>query len=196
MLGDVEVKEIVAGVYSPEEILEIRKWMETQHAKDQAILPTGVVSMDVEELRVTHYDWMKITGELPMTTRSEPLKTYLAKDRISGFNNHKWKQLPYLIMIGNGTSWTLMISLDLEVISEYRYRFKKVRIQTKLLDLLRDLPVWVGLGVKGDMHKIEKFYTELSGINLEMAGFIDLSALALIAGYQMNARGMTPSPGT
>ena len=55
MLG-VKVKDIVAGVSSPEEILEIMKWMETQHAKDQAILPTGVVSMDVEELRITHYD--------------------------------------------------------------------------------------------------------------------------------------------
>ena len=87
MLGDVEVKEIVAGVSSPEEILEIRKWMETQHAKDQAILPTGVVSMDIEELRVTHYDWMKMTGELPMTSWSELLKTYLSKDRISGFND-------------------------------------------------------------------------------------------------------------
>ena len=32
----------------------------------------------------------------------------------------------------------------------------------------------------------------MSGINLEMAGFIDLSSLALLAGYQMNARGMTP----
>ena len=58
------------------------------------------------------------------------------------------------------------------------------QIQTELLDLLRDLPVCVGLGVKGDMHKIEQFYIEVSGINLEMAGFIDLSALALIAGYQ------------
>ena len=68
MLDDVEVKEIIAGVSSPKEILEIRTWMEIQHAKDQAIIPTGVVSMDVEELRVTHYDWMKMTGELPMTT--------------------------------------------------------------------------------------------------------------------------------
>ena len=64
----VEVKEIVAGISSPEEILETMKGMEEQHAKDQAILPTRVVSMDVEELRVTHYDWMKVTGELPMTT--------------------------------------------------------------------------------------------------------------------------------
>ena len=64
---------------------------------------------------------MKITGELLMTTRSELLKTYLAKDKISGFNDNKWKQLPCLIMIGNGTSWALMISLDLEVVSEYKY---------------------------------------------------------------------------
>ena len=64
---------------------------------------------------------MRMTGELPMTTRSEPLKTYLAKARISGFNEDKWKQLPSLIMIGNGTSRALMISLDLEVVSEYKY---------------------------------------------------------------------------
>ena len=66
-----------------------------------------------------------------------------------------------------------------------------MRIQTELLELLQDLPVCEGLGVKGDVHKIEQFYTDLSGIKLEMAGFIDLLALALIAGYQMNARGMT-----
>ena len=114
--------------------------------------------MDVEELRVTHYDWMKMTGELPMTTWSEPLKTHLARERISGFNDNKWKQLPCLIMIGNGTSLALMISLDLEVISKVRYRFKKMRIQTELLDLLQDLLVCVGLGVKGDIHKIEQFW--------------------------------------
>ena len=87
---------------------------------------------------------MKMTGELPMSTRSEPLKTYLAKDRISGFKEDKWKQLPTLIMIGNGTSWVLMISLDLEVISEYKYRFKKMIIQTEILELLHSLPVCMG----------------------------------------------------
>ena len=119
-----------------------------------------------------------------LPTRSKPLKSYLAKDRISGFNDEKWKQLPCLIMKGNGTSWALMISLDLEVISEYGYRFQKMRTQTELLDLLRDLPVCGGLGVKGDVHEIEQFYTEVFGINLEMAGFIDMSAWALIAGYK------------
>ena len=130
--------------------------------------------MDVEEVLVAHYDWMKMTGELLMKTRSEPLKTKLARDRLSGFNDDKWKQLPSLIMIGNGTSWALMISLDLEVVSQYNYRFKKMTIQTELLDLLQNLPVCVGLGVKGDVHEIEQFYMEVSGVNLEMAGFIEL----------------------
>ena len=75
--------------------------------------------MDVEELRITHDDWIKMTKELFVTTQSKPLKSNLAKNRISGINDNKWKQLPCLIMIGNGTSWALMISLDLEVISEY-----------------------------------------------------------------------------
>ena len=65
-----------------------------------------------------------------------------------------------------------------------------MHIQTELLKL-RALPVCVGLGVKGDVHNIEQFYSRVFGINLEIAGFIDLSALALVASYQMNVRGMT-----
>ena len=75
MLKELEAKEIVAGVRSSEEILEINLWMQEQYAYDQAILSTRVVSMDVEEIRITHYDWMKMTGELPMKTLSEPVKT-------------------------------------------------------------------------------------------------------------------------
>ena len=121
MLKEVEVKEIVAGVSSAEEILEITLWMQEQFTKDQAILPTRVVSMNVEEIQITHYDWMKMTGELPMEALSEPVKTRLARDRLPGYCEDKWKQLPSLIMIGNGTSWALMISLDFQVVSKYYY---------------------------------------------------------------------------
>ena len=76
-----------------------------------------------------------MTGELPMEA-SEPVKTRLARDRLSGYREDKWKQLPALIMIGNGTSWALMISLDLQVVSKYYYRFKRMTIQPELLELL------------------------------------------------------------
>ena len=83
-------------------------------------------------------------------------------------------------MIGNGTFWAFMICLDLEVVSEYRYSFKTMRIQTGLLDLLQDLPVCVGLGVKGDVHEVEQLYTEVSGINLELAGVFTSGAIAAL----------------
>ena len=127
-----------------------------------------------------------------MITPTEPVKTRLARDRLSGHDEDRWKQLPALVMIGNRTSWALMISLDLKVVSKYYYRFKRMTIQPELLDLLRNLPVCVGLGVKSDLHEVEQFYSGVSGTDLEMAGFIDLSVLGLLAGYQMNARGMTP----
>ena len=75
-----------------------------------------------------------------------------------------------------------MISLDLQVVSKYYYRFKRMKIQPELIELLRNLPVCVGLGVKGNVHEVEQFYLEVSGANLGMAGFIDLNALALLAG--------------
>ena len=136
MLKEVEVKEIVAGVSSADEIVETTLWMKEQFAKDQAILPTRVISVDVEEIRITHYDWMKMTGEIPMIALTEPVKTRLARDRLSGHDEDRWKQLPALVMIGNRTSWALMISLDLKVVSKYYYRFKRMTIQPELLDLL------------------------------------------------------------
>ena len=65
-----------------------------------------------------------------------------------------------------------------------------MHIQAELLDLLRDLPFCLGLGVKRDVYKIEQFYSEVSGINLKMAGFSYLSSLALVSQYQINTKGM------
>ena len=89
MLKEVEVKEIVAGVSSADEIFETTLWMKEQFAKDQAILPTRVISMDVEEIRVTHYDWMKMTGGIPKVAPTEPVKTRLARDCLSGHDEDR-----------------------------------------------------------------------------------------------------------
>ena len=37
-----------------------------------------------------------------------------------------------------GWTWILMICLSLKVVSDYRYSFKSIRIQQRLLDLLQD----------------------------------------------------------
>ena len=59
------------------------------------------------------------------------------------------------------------------------------------MEVLRDLPVCTGVGVRRDVVGIEEFYTILSGKTLELNGFIDLSAMAGAAGYRFRARNLT-----
>ena len=47
------------------------------------------------------------------------------------------------------------------------------------------------MGVRRDVVRIEEFYSSLSGKNVELNGFIDLSAMAAAAGYKFRARIMT-----
>ena len=91
-------------------------------------------------------------------------------------------------MYGNGTTWVVVISIDLGFSSRpWLYRLS---IQDELLDLIEELPVCVGLRVKADVSKIEEFYSIIAGRPVKMRGFVDLAVLAVIAGWKMNARGM------
>ena len=47
------------------------------------------------------------------------------------------------------------------------------------------------MGVRSDVVWIEEFYSILSSKNVELNGFIDLSAMAAAAGYKFRARNMT-----
>ena len=41
-----------------------------------------------------------------------------------------------------------------------------------------------------DVVGIEQFYTMISGENVELNGFVDLSAMSAAAGFQLRARNM------
>ena len=49
MLDRIEVGELVCGVSSASEILEVRKWVEKMQDADQRLVGTRVVSFDVED---------------------------------------------------------------------------------------------------------------------------------------------------
>ena len=62
---------------------------------------------------------------------------------------------------------------------------ERIRVQLRLLEVLGDLPPCTGVGVRRDVGGIEDFYTLISGENVELNGFIDLS------GFQLRARNIT-----
>ena len=91
-----------------------------------------------------------------------------------------------------GVGWKYPSANTIHGIQAYRGLSYQRLEDVEIKEIIQDLPVCVGLGVKGDVQEIEQFYSKVSSINLEMAGFIDLRALTLVVGYQMNARGITP----
>ena len=94
-------------------------------------------------------------------------------------------------MFGDGLSWTAIISLPYKRNRDGDYLIERIKVQPPLLEVLRDLPVCTGVGVRRDVVGIEEFYTILSGKTLELNGFIDLSAMAAAAGYRFRARNRT-----
>ena len=56
---------------------------------------------------------------------------------------------------------------------------------------MRDLPVCTGVGVRRDAVGIEDFYTLISGENVKLNGFLDLSVMAAVAGFKFRTRNMT-----
>ena len=84
-------------------------------------------------------------------------------------------------MFGNGLTWRGIISLLYKRNRNGDYLISRIEVQPRLLEVLRDLPVCTGVGVRRDVVGIEEFYSILSGKNFELNGFIDLSAMAAAA---------------
>ena len=192
MLRQVEVREIIVGKSTPEQVIECRKWIQKQYEVDQTVFPTKVIAMDVEEAKLSRYDELRLLGVIPITSKCQLAAQHLVKpdDRSISAEKDRWRQIPVRLMIGNGINSVLMITLDMEM-SGRRYIIKKQVVSREILDLIRDIPVCTGLGVKSDVEDIEKFYSELSGEDVKMKGWIGLDAVAVVAGYRLQALGMT-----
>ena len=192
MLKQVEVKELVCGRSTKEEILEVARWVERMHALDQEKFGTQVISLDVEDVKVTFYDNLRMAGKIQIPGGQAPLRTAVEKDMIYGYMKDTWKPIPGKIMFGNGITWTCLISLDLERDERFRYIVRRMKVQPEILDLLRDLPVAAGLAVRRDLQGIEEFYSLISGeeVSLER-GCLDLTTLAILAGYKFHSKNMT-----
>ncbi len=103
-----------------------------------------------------------------------------------------FKQIPGKIMFGNGVSWTCLISLDLRRNKKKEYILERMSVQPELIEFLRDLPVAAGLAVRRDVRGVEEFYSLISGEDVKLErGFLDLTSLAVLAGYKFQSRNMT-----
>ncbi len=145
MLERIEVRELVCGVSSIEEILEVRRWVEDMQEKDQRLFGTRVVSFDVEDVKATYFDTLRMAGKATIDPKNAVLKRKCDPEMMTDASKDKFKQIPGKIMFGNGVSWTCLISLDLKRNKRKEYMLERMSVQPELLEFLRDLPVAAGL---------------------------------------------------
>ena len=192
MLKQVEVKELVCGRSTREEIVEVARLIERMNALDQEKFGTQVISLDVEDVKATFYDTLRMAGKIQIPGGQAPLRTAVEKDMIYGYMKDTWKPIPGKIMFGNSITWTCLISLDLERDERFRYIVRRMEIQPENLDLLCDLPLAAGLAVRRDLQGREEFYSLVSGEDVSLErGFLDLTTLAILAGYKFHSMNMT-----
>ena len=53
------------------------------------------------------------------------------------------------------------------------------------------LPVSAGLSIRRDIQGVEEFYSLISGVEVRMEGFVDLTSLVVLARYKFQAKNMT-----
>ena len=140
MLKEIEVRKLVCGVSSEDEIAATHKWISKMHAIDQNSFASQVISLDVEDVKTMYYDTLRMAGKLSINPEKAVRRTSPEKEIIHGQFKDTWKQIPGKIMFSNGISWTCLISLDLKMTERGDYMLEKMVVQDGILDLLRDLP--------------------------------------------------------
>ena len=167
LLQSCRVQEIVVGETSKKEILEIQEWAKEQLGRDQVSLPCSAVSLDVEDHQTSLYDIYRMYGKIVLLEKKRPTLNTLESQVRHGLPKDKWRQIPAKIMYGNGTTWVVVISIDLGFSS--RPWLSRLSIQDELLGLIEELPFCIGLGIKADVSKIEEFYSIIAGRSGENA---------------------------
>ena len=143
-------------------------------------------------MKATFYDTLRMAGLVSIKPEDAVIHRKCDPEILHGYSKDVFKQLPGKIMFGNGISWTCLISLDLRRDNRKNYILEKMTVQPEIIDLLSDLPVSTGLEIWRDIRGVEEFYSLISGeeVRIEM-GFIDLTSLAVLAGYKFQSRNMT-----
>ena len=97
MLDRIEVQELVCGVSSDQEIEETREWIKKMHGLDQERFPSQEVSLDVEDVKTTYYDTLRMAGKLRIDPKKPVLRTSVETDLAHGrmmeagtWENHAW----------------------------------------------------------------------------------------------------------
>ena len=87
------------------------EWITKQHLKNQENFDSGDISMDVEDIKASYYNVMRMAGKLVISKESQPFQRHLDNRLMTGLQEDGWKQTLGKIMLGDGLTCSVIISL-------------------------------------------------------------------------------------
>ena len=160
---------------------------------DQEMLPTGVLSLDVEDKQIWSFDLIRISK-----LRNETIVLRKDKEKTEEFppnlytgqlEPNKVVNVPAKIMFG-GVHWGMMISLGITCSTGDIYSYDCQGFPDEVIDFLESLPPIVGAGIKHDVKGVEEFVELVTGRPMRFKAYMELGVLATLCGWQLNRRGM------
>ena len=109
ILESCEVREIVVGRTSQEEIESVIEWTLDQLERDQVSLPCSGLSLDIHVQGVSTHDLYKMAGNIPMPGGRRLVSSKLSDKKHDGVPMDEWMSIPVLITLGNGITWAVAI---------------------------------------------------------------------------------------
>ena len=195
---DIDVREFIVGTSTEQEFEEFINFVSTRIEKDESENPIGVLSFDVESLRITKFDKIRMTRpEMKGKTFTLGRRNKYTDDEERWFEDENgtlledgYTNFPAKVMMGDGIHWAALISFTINKSSK-GYDYTCNPVLRSMVNFLNKLPVVQGLGISEDVRATQDWFSLLSGESVKLAGFVDIANLAILAGYQLSSFNMT-----
>ena len=167
--------------------------MEKGRLEDSKLLTGDAMSLDTESVQIpeAHYNAMR-SPEVYITKGKGEWMANNRKNTQLKVHKTQYRNQLATIMIGNGTSWNIIIHCPIRAVEErektgeIRVKYNKVPLQKgckKLLEYLSNVKVVVGCGVDEDLSLIQKTIWGMYQVEWTPPKALDLTTLMYIAGY-------------
>ena len=178
---------------------EFTQWVFAHHKYDQDNFPSGLISVDLEEIKIHKDDyrsfrdavavWQK--GDPPLLVPKPPARTV----NKSGSKEAEYTNLPAKIILGNGTSWFASIRFPYDLVKKngktyYKLNPEPITLDSPFISLLQRLKTWTGQGIMADRDFLQDFLFRVYGINVAFPQVIEIDALSHAAGYRLKRSNM------
>ena len=183
ILDQVEVKVLQTTEYNLDIVNDTLNWARAMYRRNQDDAPVGLISMACEEIAIPTETYLRIMAT-PGIQFQFP---------VSPPKGTECTQFPVKIMFGDGMTWMLIFEIDS---SPFPKRIKKglekyaaitnIPFRRPIVEFLEELPKVTGINAEDNVRKLEYLIRGWNGQgDFRMKGFVDLGALAILAGWNL-----------